>query len=217
MPKKEEFHRDYYKGSNAEHYADSSWMARNQLKTAERAYQLLNDEKIGGDLAENPKNQVILDLGCGTGYSRVLFDELGFSTMGIDISFDMLIHNKKYHELLDEEDGVDTLKPILIAAQIEDLPLRPRVCDHIISFSAFNFIFDRAKNTHEKKSIIRRVIEHILSVLKKNGRVIIEFYPKQQDLDLYLNSLRNDFIGGLVIDNPGLRKEQKFLILKKSK
>lgn len=217
MPKKERLNRDYYKGENAEHYSDSSWMAKNQLKTAKRAFELLNDDRIGGKIKKDYNNCIILDLGCGSGYSSALFRELGFKVIGLDYSFDMLLQNKRYNDLLDQEDQKQSITSVLINAQIEYLPFRKECFDYIISFSAFNFIFDGLKHESQKRSLGHRVVKQIKSVQKADGRLVIEFYPDDEDLNVYLDSFRNKFDGGLVIDNPGLRKEQKFLILKKSK
>lgn len=221
--KKEVLNRDFYSGDNAEFYTESHWMARNQIKTSSRILELLEDTRIGGEFNKEYDNMTILDLGCGSGYSNIIFRDLGFRVIGVDYSWDMLKKNinlKNYvkrseqQEKENSKDHLGKLNPILINGTIENLPFRPDSIEIIISISAFNFILDNIISVHEKKELLSHISKHLSQLLKESGRVAIEFYPNKKDIDLYLEAFTKNFTGGLIIDNPGLRKEQKFLILK---
>ena len=205
-PRKESLDRSYYFGEKAEDYAKSKWMARNQMKSTLRALELLEDLRIGGKLQKSPEFHLILDLGCGSGFSSHIIEEYGFHTIGLDNSFDMLVQNRK--------NTVPTTRNI-VCGLIEALPFRKNIFDDIVSISAFNFILDNVLERNKRKKL-QKVSEILSDILKPNGRCVIEFYPQKEDISTYLESLKN-FIGGMVVDNPNQRKEQKFLILRSKK
>ena len=218
--KKDEYklNKDFYKGENAEFYANSGWMKRNQLKTAGRVYDLLYNEAIydPNKYPQQSSENMLLDLGCGNGYSSEIFEDQDFRVVGLDISFNMLQYNIKQFG----GHGVgkpNQRNPVLVNGLIEALPYRENSFDVIISISAFNFIIDEQMDHAERLKRIKDTAEQIFSVLKPHGRVVIEFYPSKADLDIYLKGFKKYFMGGLIIDNPGLRKEQKFMILRSLK
>jgi ubiquinone/menaquinone biosynthesis C-methylase UbiE len=202
-PRKESLDREFYFGEEADLYAKSKWMARNQMKSTKRALELLEDARIGGKLRKPSESNVILDLGCGSGFSTYIIEENGFKTIGLDNSFDMLIQNKE---------KTTPYTRNLVCGLIEALPFRRHIFNHMISISAFNFILENVNETQKRKKL-QEVSEKLSKLLVVDGRCVIEFYPKKEDIHIYLESLKN-FIGGMVIDNPNQRKEQKFLILR---
>lgn len=213
--KKEDLTSAYYYGENAQEYANSNWMARNQIKTSERILQLLEDSNIGGNLELDPEYQLILDLGCGTGFSSVLFEDHNFNMVGIDLSFDMLLKNLEQQKTIEDNEQIIKIPRNIICAAIQRLPIRPNIFHHIISISAFNFILENISDKKAIQQLLHHIVENLALILKENGRIIIEFYPKESEISYYLESFSKKFEGGLVIDNPKGRKEQKFLILRK--
>ena len=208
--KKEKLDKSFYHGENAKFYAESKWMARIQIETASRLLNLLDDERIGGKINKEFQNITILDLGCGNGFSMLVFEDKGFDRIiGVDISADMLKENLKM------QDKRENHTRILINASIENLPIRLKSIDHVISISAFNFILTDFMDYKTKKEILTGISEDLYGIMNDYGKISIEFYPKDLDIDLYLSTFKFNFIGGLVVDNPGLRKEKKFLILQK--
>jgi SAM-dependent methyltransferase len=208
--KKEKLDKSFYHGENAKFYSESKWMARIQIETASRLLNLLEDERIGGKIKNNFQNIIILDLGCGNGFSMLVFEDKGFDRIiGIDISMDMLKENLKM------QDKRENPARILINASIENLPIRLKSIDHIMSISAFNFILTDVMEYETKKEILTGISEDLYGIMNDYGKIAIEFYPKDPDIDLYLSTLKFNFIGGLIVDNPGLRKEKKYLILQK--
>ncbi len=118
---------DAYYGMEAEDYGKSQWMARNQSRTTAQALQYILGEQLGEPLKMDPAEHLVLDIGCGTGYSSHEIADQGFRPIGVDRSRDML------HQFVDPQDFA------LIEADMRSLPLRPKLFDMIISISAFNF------------------------------------------------------------------------------
>ena len=203
-PRKEALDREFYFGEKAEFYAKSKWMARNQMKSTRRALELLEDSRIGGLLEKSPENTLVMDLGCGSGFSTHILESNGFHTIGLDNSFDMLVNNLEKSA---------PHKRNLVCGLIEALPFRNNTFDCMISISAFNFILENVLPREKKKRLIE-VTQKLFETLNNSGRSVIEFYPNKEDIPLYLESLKKGFEGGMVVDHPNLRKEQKFLILR---
>jgi len=198
---------DSYIGDQAIEYDTSKWMERNQRITTNRCLELLFDSNLGDFPEFNNNELLLLDLGCGTGFSTEILLEEGFNVISIDILSDMiyLLHKKKLENFN------------LILADIRNLPIRENKIDHIISVSSFNFIYEDILDNNEKNKILQQTVKIFKEVLNNNGRVILEFYPETEvDIKLLMKYFKlSDFNGFLVQDNPGLRKEQNFLILKK--
>ena len=206
---------DSYIGENSREYDSSRWMERNQKKTTLLCLQYLSDPKLnhGGfrDKSEN-KTYLILDLGCGTGFSSEILAESGFRVIGIDILRDMLYkaHNKRksislYNNIF------------LILADIKHLPLRKNIIDHIISVSAYNFILDDYLEVENKLKILNTTAKSLSQLLKENGRIIIEFYPKnEKELEWFSSSFKANSFEGFIVKSKSKQKSgQYFLLLQK--
>ncbi|MHA1794108.1 MAG: methyltransferase domain-containing protein [Promethearchaeota archaeon] len=196
-------------GEKAEEYGTSRWMARIQEKTTRRALQLLQDERIGGLVPEKEKQaRLILDLGCGNGYStRVIIEENYFNVVGIDLSFDMLSNS---------DQSIDYPK---IQADMRYLPIRKSTFDILLSISAINFMSQEILDTKRIFNLYKALALEIKRVLKSyGGKAVIEFYPKdEQELAIISRAFGKTVAGWiayLVIDGKGTRKEQKFLIVR---
>ncbi|MBY8984725.1 MAG: class I SAM-dependent methyltransferase [Candidatus Lokiarchaeota archaeon] len=190
-------------------------MERNQKRATVLSIQYLFDEKLNDKVAsgiEVGDPLLILDLGCGTGFSSEPLIENGFKVIGVDILPDMLLkarekkRNSKYKRFL-----------MLILADINYLPIRSNVIDHIISISAYNFIIYRKQNYGEKVKLLNDTAKFLREILKNEGKIIIEFYPRDdQELTIFNNSFtKNGFEGFMVKNNPKQKSGQTFLLLKK--
>ena len=82
-----------YQGDKAEEYNQSRWMERNQKRTALLCIQYLYDEYLDNvhhhDILRDLP-YLMLDLGCGTGFSSEILAENGFRVVGVDILKDMI-------------------------------------------------------------------------------------------------------------------------------
>lgn len=204
-----------YINNKAEEYNNSRWMERNQKRATVLSIQYLFDEKLNDKVAsgiEVGDPLLILDLGCGSGFSSEALIENGFKVIGVDILPDMLLkarekkRNSKYKRFL-----------MLILADINYLPIRSNVIDHIISISAYNFIIYRKQNYGEKVKLLNDTAKFLREILKNEGKIIIEFYPRDdQELTIFNNSFtKNGFEGFMVKNNPKQKSGQTFLLLKK--
>jgi len=190
-------------------------MERNQKKTTILCLQYLYDERL--DILEKPdilkdEPSFILDLGCGTGFSTEILLESGFRVVGVDVLDDMIskVKNKKNH--MKNQNNLE-----LILADINFIPLRRSSINHAISISAYNFITHKAESIREKTKIANNTAKYLYTLLKPNGRIIIEFYPKDDnELDIFSSSFKtNGFTGFVVKQNPNQKSGQTFLLLKK--
>ncbi|MFW9899462.1 MAG: class I SAM-dependent methyltransferase [Candidatus Thorarchaeota archaeon] len=208
-----QFPSDYI-GSKAEEYDRQKWMERNQKRTTLKCIQYLFDTKLGKENNSIRRNiqYIILDLGCGTGFSSEALIENGFRVIGVDILSDMLtIANQK--KKIIENSNLE-----LILADINYLPLKFNSIHHIISISTYNFI-THEKYGREKRKVVNNTAKYLNKILKGSGRVIIEFYPEnEEELDLYNSSfVNNGFEGFLVKKKQNQKAGQTYLLLKKKR
>jgi len=204
-----------YINERADEYNSSSWMERNQKRATLLSIQYLFDEKLNGIEANEIKmgvSSLILDLGCGTGFSSEILIENGFNIIGVDILLDMLIKAREKRKNLKFSKYLS-----LILADINFLPIREEKIDNIISISAYNFIIHGKKNNGERIKLLNDTAKYLNKILKRQGRIIIEFYPKDdQELTIFNNSFTNNgFKGYMVKNNPKQKSGQTFLLLKK--
>jgi len=204
-----------YLGNNSLDYDSSIWMERNQKKTTLLCLQYLYDERL--DELEKPdflKDDpfYIVDLGCGTGFSTEILLERGFKVIGIDVLYDMLSKVKTKKNYMKNQNNLE-----LILADINYLPLRNSSINHALSISAYNFITYKAESIRDKKKIANNTAKHLHKLMKSNGRIIIEFYPKDDnELEIFTSSFNtNGFSGFVIKQNPNQKSGQTFLLLKK--
>ncbi len=207
---------DDYIDNKAEEYDSSKSMERNQKRTTSITLQYLFDEKLNdtNDTGiEIGEQSLILDLGCGTGYSSEVLVQNGFRVIGIDILNDMLSKARQKKEV-----STDLKFLELILADINFLPIRANSVDHIISISSYNFITYGLENFGEKVKLVNETGKYLNKILKPNGRIVIEFYPRDdQELTMFNKSfINNGFKGFMVKNNPNQKSGQTSLLLKKS-
>lgn len=204
-----------YINEKADEYNRSRWMERNQKRATLLSIEYLFDERLNeseADGIQTGDSLLILDLGCGTGFSSEVLIENEFNVIGVDILLDMLLKAKEKMKNLKLAKSLR-----LILADINFLPIRANSIDHIISISAYNFIVHGKKNYGEKVKLLNETAKCLGKILKKEGRIIIEFYPKDdQELTIFNNSFtRSGFEGFMVKNKPKQKSGQTFLLLKK--
>ncbi len=206
---------DDYIDDKAEEYDSSSWMERNQKRATLLSIQYLYDEKLSGKADKGVNigdSYLILDLGCGTGFSSEIMIENGFRVIGIDILSDMLLKAR------DKKKKFENYKSLeLILADINFLPIKGASIDHIISISSYNFITYGKDNYGERIKLLNDTAKYLNKILKKKGRIIIEFYPKNdKELKVFKRSfIMNGFEGYMVKNKPSQKSGQTYLLLKK--
>ena len=206
---------DSYIGNKSLEYDSSIWMERNQKKATIISLHYLHDEKLNklGIVDNlNEKKYLVADLGCGTGFSSEILVENGHRVIGIDILMDMLSKAKDKKKLLKKEKELE-----LILADINYLPIKQASIDHIISISAYNFIIHRKNLIGNISKTINNTARNLKKILNPNGRIVIEFYPKnEKELNSFMSSFKdNGFDGFMVKKDPTQKSGQTFLLLKK--
>ena len=206
---------DDYLDDKAIEYNSSKWMERNQKRSTLYCIQYLFGDKLneqddsGEKIEDSP---LMLDLGCGTGFSSDILIQNGFRVIGIDILNDMLIKAREKKRISKNYNSLE-----LILADINNLPIKSNKIDHIISISSYNFITYGIENLGVKIKLLNDTAKYINKILKRKGRVVIEFYPKDdRELKIFNKSfINNNFEGYMVKSNPNQKSGQTFLLLKK--
>ncbi|MFX1568889.1 MAG: class I SAM-dependent methyltransferase [Promethearchaeota archaeon] len=209
------FPEDYI-NDKAEEYDNSKWMERNQKRTTLLSIQYLFDEMLNDNNDDGNKmgeESIIVDLGCGTGFSSEILIQNDFRVIGIDILNDMLLKAREKKRFFKEYKCLE-----LILADINFLPIRVKSINHIISISSYNFIIHGLENYGQKVKLLDDTGNYLNKIQKKHGRVVIEFYPKDdKELAMFQKSFTNNgYEGFMVKQNPKQKSGQTFLILKKS-
>ena len=187
---------DYFKGNVLVQYANSKNIMRIQEKITKRALELLNLKK---------DDALILDAGCGAGFAAIYLKEIGYRIVALDI----------ISEFLNVYD-IKELNPI--NADMCFPPFKPNTFDAIISISALQWVF-RDINNRLMHLMLKNLSKSFFKILKPKGRVIIQFYPKNNELMKRIGKIisdHTDFNGNFIVDNPNRQKKRKiFLLLSK--
>lgn len=184
---------DYFKGDILRQYASSKSMIRIQEKITIRALELLKIRK---------KDALILDAGSGPGFAAMYLREIGYKVVTIDIISEFL----KYYDIKD-------LNPI--NSDMCFLPFKPNTFDAIISISALQWIY---RDIHNKQmnNLLRKLSKSFFKILKPSSRVIIQFYPKNNEImESIGKTIANStaFHGNFIIDNPDSQIKRKIYLL----
>lgn len=206
---------DSYIGDKSIEYDNSTWMERNQKKTTLLCLQYLRDDKLdnlGNYNVLDGNHYIIVDLGCGSGFSSEILVDSGHRVIGIDILIDMLSKAKTKKKNLENKKNLE-----LILADINYLPLRKASINHVISISAYNFIIYGTETIRDKFKTVNNTAIYLKKILKPKGRIIIEFYPKdEKELEIFISSFNNNgFDGFMIKNNPAQKAGQTYLLLKK--
>ncbi|MHA1821153.1 MAG: class I SAM-dependent methyltransferase [Promethearchaeota archaeon] len=197
LPPEEDYKRpeDYYRGKVLRDYAHSKSLMRIQERITKRALKLIN--------AEPPA--LILDIGMGCGFSTSYMYLTNYTTVGVDLIYDMLVQYP-----------IQELNPV--NADMKYLPFRSASFDYITSISAFQWIINKIKGA-EREKILKNIANKINDLLKPGGKAIIQFYPSdKEDLKEIGRNFADygKFKGNFIIDNPDSVKQRIFLYLEKA-
>lgn len=179
----------YYTDEEVEKYSKSGGMKRAQEKIAYRILELL-------DLKEGSS---ILDLGSGPGYTANVYRYENYKVTCLDIIPKMVE--------LAKENGFKTYLGDM--KNIKEI-FKNKKFDAIVSVSALQWI--------KNKDDITKISEGIYHLLKDNGKLAIQFYPKsEKELnEIYEIFKKTGFSGDKIIDWPNIPKNRTiFLSMKK--
>ena len=185
--------RDYFEGDVLTSYVHSKSMMNIQEQLVLRALQLSGAHSPG----------LILDLGMGAGFSSVPLFLKGFTVIGIELIWDMLV-----------EYDIPELNPI--AGNMLNLVFRNNTFDYVFSVSAFQWAISNKGIIN--KSALKSMAQNLFQILKGNGLCIFQVYESSQSLldNVYSIFIENGFTGKFIIDNPQSKKKKKtYLLLQK--
>ncbi len=176
-------------------YSQSKALMRIQEGITKRALRII----------EIPAPALALDIGMGCGFASTFLRLNHYRTVGIDINQLFLTYYQ-----------ISELNPVL--ADMRQFAFRPAYFDFIISISAVQWILAE-KNSNLRKKYIQQFIEMCSFVLKPYGKVIIQFYPRSDDVMKEFGGIISDmnlFTGNFIIDNAETPKKRRiFLYLEK--
>ncbi len=181
---------EYYTLEEIENYSHSGGMRRAQELIAFRVIELL----------ELRKRKKILDVGCGVGYTMNVFLSEGYNVNGVDLMQGMVDKATKNGFKVKQGDMRELNKIV-----------KKESYDALVSISALQWI-----KTQED---LKKVAKSFYFCLKKGGKLIIQYYPKnkQELLDTLKVFQNNKFSGRELIENEDdPRRRLVFLVLEKN-
>lgn len=123
------------------------------------------------------KNNLLLDVGCGSGISS----NFDCNVIGIDSSFELLKIAKQ--RFSNKSDKHNKHNKCFIQAKAENMPLKKETFDIIVSLTAIHNFDDIEKTLSEIKRTAKENCKFVFSVLKKSSKLekiqaLIEKYFK---------------------------------------
>ncbi|KIM21238.1 hypothetical protein M408DRAFT_333606 [Serendipita vermifera MAFF 305830] len=188
----------YYGDSEAQKYTSNTRNQRIQAEMTNRAIELLAlppDESL-----------FLLDIGCGSGLSGEILDELGHVWAGVDIAPSML-----QVALEREVDGDLFLQDIS-----QGFGFRPGSFDGAISISVLQWLLTSPTShpTNSPPARLSRFFTTLYAALRNPSRAVFQFYPETDDQITLITSVarKAGFGGGIVVDYPNSKKARKVFL-----
>ena len=116
----------------------------------------------------------------------------------------------------DDEDVQESTGDLLHHDMGTGLPFRPATFDACISISALQWLCYSNSKEHNPKQRLLRFFSSLYSVLKRNGRAVLQFYPETAEQAILISETATacGFTGGIVVDYPNSAKAKKhYLVL----
>jgi 18S rRNA (guanine1575-N7)-methyltransferase len=191
----------FYNDNESRKYTKSSRIRNIQANMTNRALELLD--------LKSPS--FILDVGCGSGLSGEILsevppDEGGPHTwIGMDISPSMLDV-----ALQREVDG-----DLFLADIGQGVPFRPGAFDAAISISAIQWLCNAESSDVTAEGRLRRFFEGLYASLRRGGRAVCQFYPKNDTQRSMISgaAIKAGFGAGILEDDPGTKSSKLYLVL----
>jgi 18S rRNA (guanine1575-N7)-methyltransferase len=190
----------YYNESVSKRYDTNSRIKNIQAQMTHRALSLLN-------LTEPA---MILDIGSGSGLSGQILSSIPPPVgphvwVGADISADMLAL------ALDREVEGD----LFLADAGQGLAFRPGTFDAAISISAVQWLCNAESTIESPQGRLKRFFESLYSSLKRGGRAVCQFYPRDDKQKAMVSNaaIRAGFGAGLLEDGQGTKNVKVYLVL----
>lgn len=191
----------FYNDTESRKYTTSSRIQHVQAEMTNRALQLL-------DLSTP---SFILDVGCGSGLSGEILSSVGSDQggphvwVGMDISASML----------DIALQRDVEGDLLLTDIGQGVPFRPGSLDAAISISAIQWLCNAESSDVTPQGRLSRFFNGLYASLKRGGRVVCQFYPKNEAQRIMVSgaAISAGFGAGILEDNPGTKNSKVYLVL----
>ncbi|KAG8801444.1 hypothetical protein FRC17_006654 [Serendipita sp. 399] len=188
----------YYGDSEAQKYTNNSRIQKIQAEMTHRALELMAlppDESL-----------FLLDIGCGSGLSGEILEEMGHVWAGVDIAPSML------QIALEREVEGD----LFLHDMGQGFGFRPGSFDGAISISALQWLLT-APSSHPSDSPparLARFFTTLYASLRNPSRAVFQFYPEtDEQISLITTAARKaGFGGGIVVDYPNSKKARKVFL-----
>jgi 18S rRNA (guanine1575-N7)-methyltransferase len=186
----------YYSSTTAAQYTTSSRIQAIQASMTRRALSLLS----------LPHPSLILDIGCGSGLSGEILSDDDHVWIGMDISPSML------EIALEREDENGDL---LLADMGQGIPFRPGTFDAAVSISAVQWLCNAESTDVSPEQRLRKFFDGLYAALKREGKAICQFYPKNETQRSMISSaaVRAGFGAGILEDDGGTKNVKTYLVL----
>ncbi|XP_055377993.1 probable 18S rRNA (guanine-N(7))-methyltransferase [Condylostylus longicornis] len=187
----------YYNEDEAKKYSNNTRIIEIQVEMAERCVELLT-------LPED-ESCLLLDIGCGSGLSGGVLEEMGHTWIGIDIAPAMLNIAKERQVTGD----------LILGDMGNGMPFTAGVFDGAISVSALQWLCNADKTSHNPQKRLYKFFSTLYSCLTRNARVALQFYPENADQIemITAQAMRAGFYGGVVVDFPNSTKAKKYFLV----
>ncbi|ETI29296.1 hypothetical protein G647_01749 [Cladophialophora carrionii CBS 160.54] len=186
----------YYDDTASAKYTTSSRIQAIQSSMTHRAL----------DLLDLPSPSLVLDIGCGSGLSGEILSEEGHIWVGMDISPSML------DIALQREDVEGDL---FLADMGQGVPFRAGSFDAAVSISAVQWLCNAESSGVSPEGRLRRFFDGLYASLKRGGRAVLQFYPKNEAQRTMISqaAVRAGFGAGILEDDGGTKNVKTYLVL----
>ncbi|KAI5171499.1 18S rRNA (guanine1575-N7)-methyltransferase [Nematocida sp. LUAm3] len=197
----------YYTGEVAEKYDRSSSLNNIQGKITERCLGILND----------PKDALVLDIGCGSGISTEKIIDNGNYVIGVDISIEMLVlAQKRMQSVHYDESSAEKVSDFCLVDIGAGLPFRSASFDYAVSVSVLQWLVVQK----DYKKLLSAFFYTLYDILKSKGMAVLQYYPEtdQHMEDIMKYAKKFGFSGGTLLENQESKKKKKtYLVLEMAK
>ncbi|KAB8070694.1 S-adenosyl-L-methionine-dependent methyltransferase [Aspergillus leporis] len=191
----------FYDDNESRKYTTSSRIRNIQSDMANRALELLD--------LRSPS--LILDIGCGSGLSGEILSAVPpehggpHTWIGMDISPSMLD--------IALQRGVEG--DLFLADIGQGVPFRPGTFDAAISISAIQWLCNAETSDVSPEGRLRRFFEGLYASLRRGGRAVCQFYPKNDAQRTLISgaAIKAGFGAGILEDDPGTKNSKLYLVL----
>jgi 18S rRNA (guanine1575-N7)-methyltransferase len=163
------------------------------------------------ELLDLQSPSLILDVGCGSGLSGEILSSVSSDEGGPHVWIGMDISPSMLDVALQREVEGD----LLLADIGQGVPFRPGSFDAAISISAIQWLCNAETNDVSPEGRLRRFFEGLYASLRRGGRAVCQFYPKNDAQRNMISgaAIRAGFGAGMLEDDPGTKNSKLYLVL----